>query len=44
MSDRNRDDYFDLDNFDETIDSRDYRRRQAARSPNCSSRAKHRLS
>ena len=31
MSDRNRDDYFDLDNFDETIDSRDYRRRQAAR-------------
>lgn len=31
MSDRNRDDYFDLDNFDETIDSSDYRRRQAAR-------------
>ena len=31
MSDRNRDDYFDLDNFDETIDSREYRRRQAAR-------------
>ena len=31
MSDRNRDDYFDLDNFDDSIDSRDYRRRQAAR-------------
>lgn len=36
MSDRNRDDYFDLDNFDDSIDSRDYRRRQAdyRRSPN----------
>ena len=37
MSDRNRDDYFDLDNFDETIDSRDYRRRQAARNNRSSS-------
>ncbi len=32
MSDRNRDDYFDLDNFDDSIDSREYRRRQQARS------------
>lgn len=31
MSDRNRDDYFNLDNFDESIDSRDYRRRQSNR-------------
>lgn len=27
LSDRNRNDYFDLDNFDESIDSREYRRR-----------------
>lgn len=31
VSDRNRNDYFDLDNFDESIDSRDYRRRQPVR-------------
>ncbi len=31
MSDRNRDDYFDLDNFDDSVDSRDYRRRQPNR-------------
>lgn len=29
MSDRNRDDYFDLSNFDDSIDSREYRRRQS---------------
>ena len=31
MSDRNRDDYFNLDNFDESLDSREYRRRQPNR-------------
>lgn len=31
MSDRNNSDYFDFDNFDESLDSRDYRRRQPAR-------------
>lgn len=31
VSDRNRNDYFDLDNFDDSIDSRDYRRRQPVR-------------
>ena len=31
MSDRNNTDYFDFDNFDESLDSRDYRRRQPAR-------------
>ncbi len=31
MSDRNRDDYFDLDNFDDSVDSREYRRRQPNR-------------
>ena len=31
MSDRNRDDYFNLDNFDDSIDSREYRRRQPNR-------------
>lgn len=31
MNDRNRDDYFNLDNFDESLDSRDYRRRQPNR-------------
>lgn len=31
MDYRNRDDYFDLDNFDDSIDSRDYRRRQPNR-------------
>lgn len=31
MSDRNRDDYFDLDNFDDSLDSREYRRRQPNR-------------
>ena len=31
MSDRNRDDYFDFDIFDDSIDSRDYRRRQPNR-------------
>ena len=31
MSDRNRNDYYNLDNFDDSIDSRDYRRRQPNR-------------
>ena len=31
MSDRNRDDYYDYNNFDDSIDSRDYRRRQPNR-------------
>ena len=34
MSDRNNSDYFDFDNFDESLDSRDYRRRQPARRNN----------
>ena len=33
MSRRNDYDYFDLDNFDESLDSRDYRRRQQQRRP-----------
>ena len=31
VSDRNRNDYYNLDNFDDSIDSRDYRRRQPNR-------------
>ncbi len=31
MSDRNSSDYLNLDNFDESLDSRDYRRRQSVR-------------
>ena len=31
MENRNRDDYFNFDAFDESIDSRDYRRRQPDR-------------
>ena len=31
MSNRNNDDYFNLDNFDESLDSREYRRRQPNR-------------
>ena len=31
MSRRNDYDYFDLDNFDDSIDSREYRRRQQQR-------------
>lgn len=34
MSDRNNSDYFNFDNFDESLDSRDYRRRQPARRNN----------
>ncbi len=33
MSRRNDYDYFDLDNFDDSIDSREYRRRQQQRRP-----------
>ena len=31
MSDRNSSDYLNLDNFDESLDSREYRRRQPNR-------------
>lgn len=37
MSDRNSSDYFNLDNFDESLDSRDYRRRQSVRRGNSQS-------
>lgn len=42
MSDRNRDDYYDLSNFDDSVDSGEYRRRQAVRRQQGSSGVKRR--